>query len=69
MTISRSLLRQFIIAAAIPLIGLGLACNQSTEIPLAKVGDPPKEFGKKVTTAKTPKGGSPENSTDYGRQQ
>jgi hypothetical protein len=67
MTISRSLLRQFIIAAAIPLIGLGLACDQSNQIPLAKVGDPPKEFGKKVTTAKTPKGGSPENSTDYGR--
>jgi hypothetical protein len=69
MTISRSLLRYLVIAAAFPLIGLGLGCNSSNEIPLAKVGDPPKDFGKPVTTPKTPRGGSPENSTDYGRKQ
>jgi hypothetical protein len=65
MAISPSLLRRSVVAAALPLIGLGLGCSQSSEIPLAKVGDPPKGFGKPVTTPKTPRGGSPENAQDY----
>jgi hypothetical protein len=69
MTILRSLLRPFVIAATFPFIGLGLGCDSSNEIPLAKVGDPPKDFGKPVVTPKTPKGGSPENATEFGRKQ
>lgn len=64
MTVSKSIFRIFALTITLALVGCG---DGSQEIPLAKVPPPPADFGKPVTTPKTPKGGSPENASQLNR--
>jgi hypothetical protein len=56
-------LRRFLVAATIPVLGLGVGCNQQAEIPLAKVPPPPADFSQPKKSTGAPKGGSPENAS------
>jgi hypothetical protein len=51
--------------AVLLIVVLFSGCDSQQEIPLAKVAPAPPDFGKQVTTRKTPKGGSPENTQQY----
>ncbi len=61
------LIFRHLVAAALPILVIDAGCNQSTEIPLANVPPPPPDFGKAITKPKTPRGGSPENVSDFNR--